>query len=130
MVLARHANECLTNARTITPQNGCILTQSDQILRSSQALYLGHEYYTGTNKGPSWTALIYKQVLDFAFRKTALLIYSRTSMARTLTTCLPCLTRTRTWVPMIPYMRFLWSNFRKYVLMLLFYFLFLVTVDH
>ena len=33
--------------------------------------------------------------------------YSRTSMVRTLMARLPCLTRTRSWVPMNPYMRLL-----------------------
>ena len=32
---------------------------------------------------------------------------------------LPCLTRTRSWVPMIPYMRLLWSNFCIYLFVLL-----------
>ena len=48
--------------------------------------------------------------------------YSRTSMARTLMARLPCLTRTRSLVPMIPYMRVLWSNFYIYVFMLSFSF--------
>ena len=43
-------------------------------------------------------------------------------MAQTLMAHLPCLTRTRPWVPMIPYMRLLWSNFCIYVFMLLFSF--------
>ena len=45
--------------------------------------------------------------------------YGRTSMAQTLMAHLPRLTRTRSWVPMIPYMRLLWSNFCLYVFMLL-----------
>ena len=36
---------------------------------------------------------------------------SRTSMARTLMARLPCLTRTRSWVPIVLYLRLLWSNF-------------------
>ena len=49
-------------------------------------------------------------------------IYSRTSMARTLMACLPCLSRTRSWISMVPYMILLWSNFCIYVFMLLFSF--------
>ena len=37
--------------------------------------------------------------------------YSWTSVAWTLMARLPCLTRTHSWVPMIPYMRLLWSVF-------------------
>ena len=36
---------------------------------------------------------------------------SRALMARTVMTRLPWLTRTRSWIPIVPYMRFLWSNF-------------------
>ena len=46
----------------------------------------------------------------------------RTSLAETLMARLPCLTRTHSWVPMMPYMRLLWSNFCFYVFMLLFSF--------
>ena len=46
----------------------------------------------------------------------------RTSVARTLMVCLPCLIRTCSWVSMIPYMILLWSNFCIYVFMLLFSF--------
>ena len=35
---------------------------------------------------------------------------------------LPCLFRTRSWVPMVPYMRLLWSDFSIYVFLLLFSF--------
>ena len=49
-------------------------------------------------------------------------MYSRTSMARTLLAGLLCLTRTGSWVPLIPYMILLWSNFSIYVLLLLFLF--------
>ena len=46
------------------------------------------------------------------------------SMARTLMAHLPCLTRTHSWAPMVPYMRPLCSNFciKCYVFMLLFSF--------
>ena len=40
-----------------------------------------------------------------------------TRMAR-----LPCLIRTRSWIPMIPYLRLLWSYFSIYGFMLLFLF--------
>ena len=36
-------------------------------------------------------------------------MYSRTSMARTLMACIPCLTRTCPWVPIVPYTRLLFS---------------------
>ena len=39
----------------------------------------------------------------------ALSTYSITAMARTLMARLPCLTRTRSWGPMIPYIVLLWS---------------------
>ena len=48
--------------------------------------------------------------------------YSRTSMARSLLARLSCLTRTRSWVPMIPFVGLLWSIFCMYVFMLLFAF--------
>ena len=48
--------------------------------------------------------------------------YSRTSMAQTLMARIPFLTRTRSWVPMVPYMRLLLSNFCIYGVVLLFYF--------
>ena len=41
--------------------------------------------------------------------------YIRTAVARTRTGCIACLTRTRSWVHMIPYMRLLSSNFYIYV---------------
>ena len=44
-------------------------------------------------------------------------IQNRTLMAR-----LPSLVRTRSWVPMISYIRILWPNFCIYVFMLLFSF--------
>ena len=37
--------------------------------------------------------------------------YSRISMAQILMNYLPCLARTRSWIPIFPYMRLLWSNF-------------------
>ena len=40
-------------------------------------------------------------------------------MAQTLMAHLPFLTRIHSWVPMISYMRLLWSNFFIYVFMLL-----------
>ena len=40
-------------------------------------------------------------------------------MAQTLVARIPCLTRTRSLVAMVPFMRPLWSNFCIYVLMLL-----------
>ena len=43
-------------------------------------------------------------------------------MARTMMARLSCLTRTRSWGPIILYMRLLWSNFCFYVFMLLFSF--------
>ena len=43
-------------------------------------------------------------------------------MSRTLMARLPYLTRTRSLVPMIPYMRLLWSNFCIYAFMLSFSF--------
>ena len=43
-------------------------------------------------------------------------------MAQTLMARLPWLTRTHSWVPMIPYMRLLSSNFCIYVFLLLFSF--------
>ena len=43
-------------------------------------------------------------------------------MARTLMAHLPCLTITRSWVPLISYMRLLWSNVCICVFMLLFSF--------
>ena len=48
--------------------------------------------------------------------------YSRTSTAQTLMARLPCLTRTRFCVPMIPYMRLLLSNVCIYVFILFFSF--------
>ena len=45
-----------------------------------------------------------------------------TSMNQTLMARLPCLSRTRSWVPMIPYLRHTWSNFCNYGFMLLFSF--------
>ena len=41
-------------------------------------------------------------------------------MAQTLMACLPCLTRTCSWVSMVRYMRLLWPNFCVYVFILLF----------
>ena len=49
-------------------------------------------------------------------------LYSRTSMVRNLMACLPCLFRTRSWIPVVPYMRLLWSNLCIYVFVLLFSF--------
>ena len=43
-------------------------------------------------------------------------------MACPLIVRLSCLTGTHSWVPMIPYMRLLWSNFCIYAFMLLFSF--------
>ena len=51
-------------------------------------------------------------------------VYSRTSMTRTVMAHLPCLTRTSSRAPLIPYMILLWSNFCIYVFMLLFLFSF------
>ena len=44
---------------------------------------------------------------------------SRTLMAQKLKNCLPWLTRTHSWVPMVPFMSLLWSNFCIYIFMLL-----------
>ena len=63
-------------------------------------------------------------------RKTFYAKYSRTSMARTPMAILSCPTRTCSWVPLIPYMRLLWSNFCIYGFMLLFSFSILVTAGH
>ena len=41
---------------------------------------------------------------------------------------LPCLTRTRSLVSMIAYMRLLWSNFCIYAFMLLFFIIFLLCL--
>ena len=43
-------------------------------------------------------------------------------MVRTLLACLPCLTRTHSLVPMIPYKRLQWSDLCIYVFLLLFSF--------
>ena len=50
------------------------------------------------------------------------LIYSRTSVTQTPTARLHYLTGPRAWIPMIPYIRLLWSNSCIYVFMLLFSF--------
>ena len=51
-------------------------------------------------------------------------------MAQTLKARLPCLNETRSWIPMVPYMGLLWSNFCIYVFLLLFLFSILVTAGH
>ena len=48
--------------------------------------------------------------------------YNRTLMARTLIARLPCLTRTRSCVPMAPYKSIMWLHFYIHVFMLLFSF--------
>ena len=49
-------------------------------------------------------------------------MYRKTSMAQTLMACIPCLARTHFWVPVLPYMGYLWSNFCIYVFLLFFSF--------
>ena len=62
-------------------------------------------------------------ILDISYNQhNDKLLYSRTSVAQTLVARFPCLTRTCSWVGMIPHMRLLWSNSCIYVLMLLFSF--------
>ena len=51
---------------------------------------------------------------------------SRSLMARALMARLPWLTRARSWVPMISYMRLLWSN----LCIIFFMLLFSLTGDH
>ena len=78
-----------------------------------------------TLKWGEWTVIDHITQNALSYLRKQYIMYDRISMAwalmawtlmaRTLMACLPCLTRTGSLVPMIPYMRLLWSNFCIYV---------------